>query len=259
MYNTILFDLKDGVATLTLNRPDRFNAFNNEMSFEFIEALKECRKNTEVRTVIITGAGDKAFSSGQDLKDIQGTQRSIADSVAQRYNPKIKLITGIEKPILCKLNGIAAGAGAGIALACDMVIAAEHASLLFAFINIGLVPDSGGSYTLPRILSRQQAFEVATSGDKIDAQTAFRLGMVNRVVPAADLDTVTYDLAAKYAAKPPIALALTKRMLNRSLNRSLDEMLEMEMHCQSIAGNSEDYKEGVAAFIEKRAPQFKGK
>lgn len=257
MYQTIEYQVENQICTITLNRPDRFNAFNEEMSKEFMEGLKAAEKDPDVRVIILTGAG-KAFCSGQDLKDIAGQKRSLADSIERRYNPMIKKVTGIEKPVICRLNGIGAGAGASLALACDMIIASEDAALLEAFVNIGLVPDSGSTYFLPRLTGRQKAFEIAALGDKISAQEALNLGLVNRVVPAAELDAVTLQIAQRFAKGATKAIGMIKRMLNRSFESSLDEMLEQEKYCQEIAGNSHDYREGVASFNEKRKPEFKG-
>jgi 2-(1,2-epoxy-1,2-dihydrophenyl)acetyl-CoA isomerase len=170
----------------------------------------------------------------------------------------IQKITGIEKPIICRLNGIGAGAGASLALACDMIIAAESAALLEAFVNIGLVPDSGSTYFLPRLVGRQRAFEIAALGDKITASEALQMGLVNRVVPESELDAEVEKYALRFAGGATKAIGMIKRMLNRSFESTLDEMLEQEKYCQEIAGNSNDYAEGVAAFNEKRKPNFKG-
>ncbi len=258
MSDILLYDVTDGIATITFNRPDTYNAFNNDMSFQFIDLLKQVRKDPAVRVVVLTGNG-KAFSSGQDLKDVQGKKRSLGESVEKRYNPMVRLITGIEKPFICRMNGVAAGAGASIALACDYIIASEKAKMVWAFANIGLVLDSGSSYFLPRLVGRQKAFELATLGDKISSQQALELGLVNQVVAPEELDAAVQVIAARYAKAPTKAIGLIKRMLNRSFNSSVDEMLEMEKHGQEIAGRTEDYQEGVLAFNEKRTPVYKGK
>jgi len=258
MYETILYQSLNHICTITLNRPDRFNAFNELMSKEFMDALKAAEKDPEVRVIVLTGAG-KAFCSGQDLKDIAGQKRSLSDSIERRYNPMIKKVTGIEKPVICRLNGIGAGAGASLALACDMVIAAESSALLEAFVNIGLIPDSGSTYFLPRLTGRQRAFEIATLGDKIPAQKALEWGLVNRVVADENLDAEVEAIAKRFASGATKAIGMIKRMLNRSFESSLDEMLEQEKYCQEIAGNSDDYREGVSAFNEKRASNFKGR
>lgn len=258
MYNTILYTVENGIATITLNRPDRYNAFNEEMSKEFMDALKKSKKDSEVRVIVLTGAG-KAFCSGQDLKDVSGKKRSLSESVEKRYNPMIKLVVNTEKPFVCKLNGVAAGAGASLALACDYIVAAEHVKLLWAFVNIGLVLDSGSSYFLPRLLGRNKAFELATLGEKITAQEAHDLGMLNKVTSAEELDAEVDKVAERYSKSATKAVGLMKRMLNQSFRSSLEEMLEQEKFNQEIAGNSEDYQEGVQAFNEKRVPEFKGK
>jgi 2-(1,2-epoxy-1,2-dihydrophenyl)acetyl-CoA isomerase len=258
MSEILLYEIKDRIATITLNRPERYNAFDNALSFEFIDALKEARRDPQVRAVVLTGAG-KAFCAGQDLQDIAGKKRSLGESVEKRYNPIIKLITGTEKAFICRMNGVAAGAGASIALACDYSISVDSASMVWAFANIGLVLDSGSSYFLPRLVGRQKAFEIATLGEKIPAIEAHRLGLLNQVVPADQLDAAVEAVAARYAAAPPKSIALIKRMLSRSFESSLDEMLEQEKFGQEICGRTEDYQEGVNSFVEKRKPNYTGK
>ncbi len=258
MYKTILFEVEGKKATITLNRPEVYNAFNNDMSFELQSAIKEVSKNKEIRVLILTGTG-KAFCSGQDLKDVHGVEnRSLADSIHQRYNPLIKGMRNLPKPIICKLNGIAAGAGCSFALACDIIIASENASLLEAFVNIGLVLDSGSSYFLPRTVGAAKAFEFATNGKKISAQEALQFGMINKVVPANELDKTVDEVAEYYANAPTKAIGMIKKMLNKSFYSDLDTMLDDEAYYQEIAGFSKDYKEGVAAFAEKRKANFTG-
>jgi len=258
MYKTILFEVNDKKATITLNRPEVYNAFNNDMSFELQAAVKEVVKNREVRVLILTGAG-KAFCSGQDLKEVQGAEnRSLAESIHTRFNPLIKGMRNLPKPIICKLNGIAAGAGCSFALACDLIIASESASLLEAFVNIGLVLDSGSSYFLPRLVGAARAFEFATNGKKISAQEAQQWGMINKVVPANELDKAVDEVAEYYANAPTKAVGMIKKMLNKSFYSDLKTMLESEAYLQEIAGFSKDYKEGVKAFVEKRKANFTG-
>jgi len=257
-YETILFDVKEGVASLTLNRPDVFNAFNEQLSADVNDALKKVSKDKSIRVLVISGAG-KAFCSGQDLKAIAGSKnRSLSDSLYKRYNPMIKAIRNLPIPVICKLNGVAAGAGCSLALACDMIIAAENASLIEVFVNVGLVLDSGSSYFLPRLLGSARAFELATLGSKVTAQQAADWGMVNRVVKLEDLEDEVNRLAIHFASAPTKAIGLMKKMLQKSYTSDLDTMLEYEAYCQEIAGRSEDYKEGVSAFNEKRKPTFKG-
>lgn len=257
-FNTILLDIKEGVGTITLNRPDVYNAFNDEMSFELQDALKEVEKNKEVRAIVLTGAG-KAFCSGQDLKAAAAAgNRSFKESLDKRYNPIIRSMRNMPKPIIGRLNGVAAGAGCSLALACDVIVAAESVNLIEVFINVGLVPDSGSSFFLPRVVGQARAFEFSTMGTKISATDALQMGMVNRVVKAEELDNEVKKLTDYYASAPTKAIGLIKKMLNRSFNSDLESMLEYESYCQEIAGNSFDNKEGVIAFIEKRKPMFKG-
>lgn len=257
-YETILYSVENGIATLTLNRPDVFNAFNEQLSADVNDALKKTAKDKTIRVLIITGAG-KAFCSGQDLKSISGNKnRSLSESLYKRYNPMIKAIRNLNIPVICKLNGVAAGAGCSLALACDMIVASEAASLIEVFVNVGLVLDSGSSYFLPRLIGSARAFELATLGSKVSALQAEQWGMVNRVVKAEDLDAEVEKLANQYATAPTKAIGLMKKMLNKSFNADLDTMLEYEAYCQEIAGRSNDYQEGVNAFVEKRKPSFKG-
>jgi 2-(1,2-epoxy-1,2-dihydrophenyl)acetyl-CoA isomerase len=260
MYKTILYLPEGGVCRITLNRPDVFNSFNEELSAEFIDALKKATKDETVRTVIISGEG-KAFCSGQDLKDIKGEvgNRSLGESVLRRYNPMIRAIREMPKPVICRLNGVAAGAGASLALACDIIVAADNASLIEVFSNVGLVPDSGSSFFLPNLVGYNKAFELITLASKITAQEAKELGIVYKVVPAAELDNTVNELAQRYATGPTKAYAITKRMLNKAYHANLNEMLLEEYNGQEMAGRSEDYKEGVTAFVEKRKPNFSGK
>lgn len=254
----IIYEVKDKVAYITLNRPDVFNAFNDAQSYELQDALKQAEKDATVRVVVLTGAG-KAFCSGQDLKAISGVEkRSLRDSLDKRYNPIIKAMRNMPKPIICRLNGVAAGAGCSLALASDFIVASENASLIEVFINVGLVLDSGSSYFLPRIVGSNRAFELSTMSNKVSAKQALEWGMVNRVVEIEKLDETVAEIATYYANAPTKAIALMKKMLNKSFQSSLDEMLEYEAQCQEIAGNSKDNKEGVMAFNEKRKPQFTG-
>ncbi len=258
-YKFLIFNQKDGVATITLNRPEVYNALNDGLTYEIQNALKQCAKDDEIRVVVFTGEG-KAFCSGQDLKDSStNSEKSFLNSLHKRYNPIIKSIRKLPKPVLCKLNGVAAGAGCSMVLACDYVIASSESVLIEVFVNIGLVLDSGSSYFLPKLVSYTKAFELATMGSKVKAEEALELGIVNKVVSPESLDEVTREITDYYKSAPTKAIGLMKKMLNKSHNSTLDEMLEYEAYCQEIAGRSEDYKEGVNAFLEKRAPKFTGK
>lgn len=258
MYDFLKYDLKDGIATISLNRPEVYNALNNEITFELQAAFKEAKKNDEVRVVVLTGEG-KAFCSGQDLKaSSKEPNRSFSDSIHKRYNPIIKAIRNLPKPVICRLNGVAAGAGCSFALACDIVVASENAKLIEVFVNIGLVLDSGSSYFLPRLVGSAKAFELSTMGTRVSGKEAESMGLVNKCVPETDLDEAVKVYTDYYAKAPTKAIGLMKKMLNKSQNASLNDMLEYEAYNQDIAGATYDHKEGVQAFLEKRTPEFKG-
>lgn len=258
MYEFLKYEVSNGVATITLNRPEVYNALNNEITFELQDAFKQVKRDAEVRVVVLTGEG-KAFCSGQDLKaSSKEPDRSFSDSIHKRYNPIIKAIRSLPKPVICRLNGVAAGAGCSFALACDMIVAAESAKLIEVFVNIGLVLDSGSSYFLPRLVGSAKAFELATMGSRVSAKEAVDMGLVNYAVPDEELDEELAKYTSYYAQAPTKAIGLMKKMLNKSQHATLTEMLDYEAYCQDIAGASTDHKEGVAAFLEKRKPSFKG-
>lgn len=258
----LLDDENTGVLLLTLNRPDNLNSFNDELSFELQKALKDAEKDKAVRCIILTGAG-RGFSAGQDLKarSIQaqnGGRPHLGDSIRKRYAPIISKLRSMEKPVIAMVNGVAAGAGASLAFACDLRIAGESSKFLQAFVKVGLIPDSGACWLLPRLVGLGKAMELAMTGETIDAATAGELGLVNRVVSDATLMEETLALARQFAQGPTQALGLIKRAFNRALTTDLDTYLAYEADLQEIAGRSDDYTEGVAAFTEKRAAQFVG-
>ena len=261
MPETILYEVERRVATITLNRPEVFNAFNEAMKKDMNDALKEAEKDPNVRCVVLRGAGEKAFCSGQDLKEHSGkdTRRSLKDSLEKNYNPMIRKMRSMEKPIIGMVNGVAAGAGMSLALACDMRIMADHAKLIEVFIRIALVPDTGSHWFLPRLVGMAKTFEYAALGGDISAQEALQVGLVNKIAPSAELEKTTMEIAEKLAKSPTKSIGLIKRTLNKALTTDLDSLLDYEAYVQEIASLSEDHKEGVQAFLEKRPAQFKGK
>ncbi len=258
-YQTINYELNEGVCLITLNRPDVYNAFNEQMKKDLNDALKEADKDPSARCVVIRGAGDKAFCSGQDLKEHSGSKRSLKESLEKNYNPMIRKIRTMEKPVIGMINGVAAGAGCSLALACDMRIMSSTAKLIEVFIRIGLVPDSGSHWFLPRLAGMARAFEYAATGRDISADEAERAGLVNKIVPPDKLEEETIALAKRFAQAPTKAIGLIKRTLNKSLTSDLDTLLDYEAVIQQIASETEDHREGVKSFLEKRPPVFRGK
>jgi 2-(1,2-epoxy-1,2-dihydrophenyl)acetyl-CoA isomerase len=255
----ILFDIDNGVGFVTLNRPDKYNAFNRPMAIRLQEVLDACAADTSVRCVCLTGAG-KAFCSGQDLAEVVDPQGPGMERIlAEHYNPIVQRIVDLEKPVVAAVNGVAAGAGANIALCCDVVVATETASFIQAFSAIGLIPDSGGTYTLPRLVGWQKATALMMLGDKVPAAEAERMGMVYKVFAAESFEQDAKNLAYKLAQMPTKGLALTKQALQQSRVNSFEQQLTYEDVLQQRAAKTEDFKEGVTAFLEKRKPIFKGR
>ena len=259
MFQTLQLDISPtGIATITLSRPEVYNAINNLMLEELRTAFAMAEKNDLIKVFILTGEG-KGFCAGQDLKSLLENPTLVPSQMVKKYyNPLIMDMRNCTKPIICKLNGVAAGAGCSLALACDMIIASEEASLSEAFVNIGLVPDSGSTYFLPRIVGRMKAFELFALGNKISASEALQLGIVNQVIPHGELDEKVWQLASKIATSPLKAITMIKTMLNQSYHLNLHEVLEMEAEMQDMAACTADFKEGVAAFTQKRPPQYTG-
>ena len=252
---------RDGVLKLTLDRPDVLNSFNARMAEEVISALRSAAADDATRAILLTGLG-RGFCAGQDLAEVLpadgGQTADLGEVVERQYNPIVRAIRTTEKPFVCAVNGVAAGAGANIAFACDLVVAAEGATFVQSFSKIGLIPDSGGTFMLPRIVGLQRANALAMLGEKIDANRAKEWGLIYEVVPAATLADTSFDLARRLAAMPTRALGLIKRGFNASARNDLDAQLALEVELQREAGRSADYAEGVRAFVEKRKPRFVG-
>lgn len=261
-YENIEFEITDGVAVLTLNRPDSLNSFNTDMHAEMRDALKQVKTNAEVRCLLITGNG-RGFCAGQDLSDRNvdpgAEMPNLGESIEKNYNPMIRTISGLEMPVICAVNGVAAGAGANIALACDIVLASKAASFIQAFCKIGLVPDSGGTWTLPRAVGFPRAMALSMLGDKLSAEQAEQWGMIWKTYEPEELKDAALAMAKQLATQPTKGLALIKRAIQASANNTFDEQLDLERDLQTLAGRTEDYREGVAAFMNKRQPEFKGK
>lgn len=254
----ILHTSEKGISQIRFNRPEKFNSFNREMAVQLQEALDEAAVDSSIRAVYITGNG-KAFCAGQDLSEaIDPKGPGIRRIVEEHYNPIIKRIRNLQKPVICAVNGVAAGAGANIALSCDVVLAGKSASFIQAFSKIGLIPDSGGTFILPRLVGFQRASALMMLGDKVTAEDAMSMGMIYKVFDDEKLQEEAFSIATTLSTMPTRGLALTKMLLNRSVNNSLEEQLKEEEQIQAEAGATSDYKEGVEAFLEKRKPVFRG-
>ncbi|KJY82776.1 enoyl-CoA hydratase [Vibrio galatheae] len=262
MESTILLQVEAGVAIITLNRPKQLNSFNPEMHKALKKALKDAEQDDSVRAILLTGTG-RGFCAGQDLNDRNVNSGEempdLGESIEKFYNPLIKQISAMPKPVIAAVNGVAAGAGANIALACDIVFAAESASFIQAFCKIGLIPDSGGTWTLPRVIGMARAKALTLLGDKVSASQAEEWGMIWQCVADDELIEKALSVANHLATQPTKGLGFIKHALNHSSQNRLDEQLELEKDLQRLAGRTQDYREGISAFFDKRAPEFKGK
>jgi len=249
---TILFKIEHNVARITLNRPEVFNSFNRDMALLLQEKLKECHQNEEIRAVYLTGAG-KAFCAGQDLNEVVSEDGiPISKIIDEHFNPIIRSIRELMKPVVCGVNGIAAGAGANLAIACDITIASDAASFVQAFSKIGLIPDTGGTYFLPRLVGQQRAAALMMLGEKLGAKEAESIGLIYKCHPRKKFEAEALKLTKTLAQMPTVALGLTKKALNYSLEYDLSKQLAIEDQLQTEASQTEDFQEGVAAFLEKR-------
>ena len=260
---SLSYTVDQGVAVATLNRPDVLNAFNDELGHALVDRVREAAADQSVRCLVLTGAG-RAFSSGEDLAALagdyeRGTAPDLGQTLIGRYNPLIRAIRDTPKPVVAAVNGVAAGAGASLALACDFRIASEHAKLVLAFIKVALVPDSGAVWFLSRMVGTAKTLHIAATGDPISAPEALELGIFDKVVPADDFDETWKSFAAELASGPTEALALTKRLVWHAAEHDLEEQLQEEVHAQTRAGKTEDHLEGIRAFLDKRPPTFKGR
>lgn len=257
--SSILYKVENGVAHIILNRPEKFNSFNREMALLLQSKIDEAAADTAVRCLLLTATG-KAFCAGQDLGETpEPTNLDFETILTERYNPIVVRLREINKPVVCAINGVAAGAGANLAIAGDIVIAKQSAVFIQAFINIGLIPDCGGTFMLPRLVGAQRAMALCLTGDKVNAEEAVKMGMIYKSVADEHFETESIALAEKLAQMPTEGIALTKQLINKSFEHTLTQQLEAEMRLQVAAGNTHDFKEGVNAFLEKRKPTFSGK
>jgi 2-(1,2-epoxy-1,2-dihydrophenyl)acetyl-CoA isomerase len=262
-FTRLLYQLEsNGTLVITLNRPDKLNSFDDELSFELIDALKQAERDKNVRCILLTGAG-RGFCAGQDLESrsvaaANGGSPHLGESIRNRYKPIIEKLRTIEKPVVCAVNGVAAGAGASVAFACDYRIASEQASFIQAFIKVGLIPDSGACFLLPKLIGLGRAMDLMMTGRKVDAQEALQIGLVSALYPTEQVMEKALEFCTILSAGPTKAYGLLKRATNRAFQIDLETYLNYEADLQEISGRTKDFKEGVAAFVEKRPPAFVG-
>ncbi|KQS32935.1 enoyl-CoA hydratase/isomerase family protein [Dyadobacter sp. Leaf189] len=259
MYENILFTQENGIARLSLNRPEVYHALNPQLMQEITAAISMVATDERIRVLIITAEGEKAFCSGADLKETMAVGTTAEQLLKDYYEPMINAIRTLSKPVICRLNGVAVGAGCSLVLACDMVIASEEAYLSLAFVQIGLMPDAGATFFLPRLIGMAKTFELASTGRKVGANEAAAIGLINKAVPAAELDQEVDKLARFYATAPTLAIGTMKKVLNESSHSDLARMQELERVNQEILFQSADCREGISAFLQKRKPDFQGK
>jgi 2-(1,2-epoxy-1,2-dihydrophenyl)acetyl-CoA isomerase len=258
MYQTIIYEAIDGVATITLNRPEVYNALSSQLIQEITAAIQAAEADALVRVVVLTAVGEKAFCAGADLKAGMGGNVSLGESLRTNYNPMIQAIRNIPKPVVCKLNGLAAGAGCSLALACDLIVAADDTYLCQIFVNIGLMPDAGSTFFLPRLVGIQRAFEIVSTGRKVPTTEAAQIGLIHRAVPRTELEGAVGQLVGYYKNAPTQAIGAMKRVLNQSYQSDLAQMLELEAINQDQLGQTHDAAEGIMAFLQKRKAVYKG-
>lgn len=260
MYDNIIYEVSEGAACIILNRPQVYNALSSELIQEITSAVEIANQDQSIRAIVLTGIGEKAFCSGADLKaGLDKGLSSLGDSLRENYNPMIRAIRNAEKPVICRLNGIATGAGMSLALACDIIIANKDAYMSELFVGIGLMPDAGSMFFLPRMVGIQKAFELCSTGRKVYMEEALELGLITRAVPYEELDNAVNELVTFYTTAATKSIGLMKKVLNQSMNSTLDEILEQEAVNQDLLGRTHDFAEGVMAFLQKRKAAFKGK
>ena len=259
MYQHILFENTNGVARITLNRPEVYHALSPALINEITLAIKAAESDESVRVVMLTGQGDKAFCSGADLKDISGSDKTAGDILREYYNPMIQAIRNIPKPVICKLNGLAVGAGCSLALSCDLVIAREDTYLSLLFVQIGLMPDAGATFFLPRLIGTAKAFEIASTGRKVFAPEAANIGLISQSVPADELDATVEKAIANYRSAPTKAIGAMKLVFNQSFHSNLEQMQALELENQDRLFKTYDAQEGITSFLQKKTPDFQGR